>query len=213
MHAAAEHGVRALGVTLSRNQAEWAQAEIERRGLGRPGRGAPPGLPRHARRAVRRRQLDRADRAHRPRGSCRRTSGSWRAGCGPGGRLLNHCITQPRTPATRRLDPFIARYVFPDGQLHALGHLVSVMNDNGFEIRHEENLREHYALTLRDWGRNLDEHWDDAVAEVGEGRARVWRLYMAACRLGFERDNIQLHQVLGEVVGDKGASGFPLRGW
>ena len=116
-------------------------------------------------------------------------------------------------PTTRRLDPFIARYVFPDGQLHAIGHLVSVMNDNGFEIRHEENLREHYALTLRDWGRNLDEHWDEAVAEVGEGRARVWRLYMAACRLGFERDNIQLHQVLGEVVGDRGASGFPLRGW
>ena len=131
----------------------------------------------------------------------------------PGGRLLNHCITQSRTPTTRRLDPFIARYVFPDGQLHALGHLVTVMNDNGFEIRHEENLREHYALTLRDWGRNLDEHWDEARAEVGEGRARVWRLYMAACRLGFERDNIQLHQVLGEVVGDKGASGLPLRGW
>jgi cyclopropane-fatty-acyl-phospholipid synthase len=51
------------------------------------------------------------------------------------------------------------------------------------------------------------------VAEVGEGRARVWRLYMAACRLGFARDNIQLHQVLGEVVGPGGHSGFPLRGW
>jgi cyclopropane-fatty-acyl-phospholipid synthase len=87
------------------------------------------------------------------------------------------------------------------------------MNDSGFEIRHEENLREHYAMTLRDWGRNLEEHWEEAVAEVGEGRARVWRLYMAACRLGFDRDNIQLHQVLGEVVGDKGTSGFPLRGW
>ena len=87
------------------------------------------------------------------------------------------------------------------------------MNDNGFEIRHEENLREHYALTLRDWGRNLDEHWDDAVAEVGEGRARVWRLYMAACRLGFDRNNIQLHQVLGVVTDGNGESGFPLRGW
>ena len=87
------------------------------------------------------------------------------------------------------------------------------MNDNGFEIRHEENLREHYAMTLRDWGRNLEEHWDEAVGEVGMGRARVWRLYMAACRLGFERDSIQLHQVLGEVVGERGESGFPLRGW
>jgi cyclopropane-fatty-acyl-phospholipid synthase len=212
MHAAAEHGVKALGVTLSRNQAEWAQAEIERRGLGHLAevrhldyRDTPAaqfdavssiGLTEHL------------GRAALP-GYFRFLASRLR----PGGRLLNHCITQSRTPATRRLDPFIARYVFPDGQLHALGHLVTVMNDNGFEIRHEENLREHYAMTLRDWGRNLDEHWTEAVADVGEGRARVWRLYMAACRLGFERDNIQLHQVLGEVVGDRGASGFPLRGW
>ena len=211
MHAAAEHGVRALGVTLSRNQAEWAQAEIERRGLGDLAevrhldyRDAPEsefdaissiGLTEHIGKA----QLPAyfASLYERLR---------------PGGRLLNHCITQPRTP-TRKLDAFIARYVFPDGQLEPVGHLVSVMNDAGFEIRHEENLREHYAMTLRDWGRNLEEHWDEAVAEVGIGRARVWRLYMAACRLGFERDNIQLHQVLGEVVGDKGTSGFPLRGW
>ncbi len=87
------------------------------------------------------------------------------------------------------------------------------MNDAGFEIRHEENLREHYALTLAGWGANLEEHWEEAVAEVGLGRARVWRLYMAACRLGFERDNIQLHQVLGVKLGERAGSGFPLRGW
>jgi len=212
MHAAAEHGVRALGVTLSREQAVWAQAAIERRGLGHLAevrhldyRDTPVaqfdavssiGLTEHLGRAA----LPSYFRflASRLR---------------PGGRLLNHCITQPRTPDTAKTDPFIDRYVFPDGQLHAVGHLVTVMNDNGFEIRHEENLREHYAMTLRDWGANLDAHWEEAVAEVGEGRARVWRLYMAACRLGFARDNIQLHQVLGEVVGDTGASGFPLRGW
>ena len=61
--------------------------------------------------------------------------------------------------------------------------------------------------------RNLEEHWDEAVAEVGDGRARVWRLYMAACALGFERDNIQLHQVLGVRLSGHGGSGFPLRGW
>lgn len=212
MHAAAEHGVRALGVTLSRNQAEWAQREIERRGLAHLAevrhldyRATPVaefdavssiGLTEHLGRAA----LPSYFRflASRLR---------------PGGRLLNHCITQNRTPTTRKLDPFIERYVFPDGQLHAIGHLITQMNDNGFEIRHEENLREHYATTLRDWGANLDAHWDEAVAEVGEGRARVWRLYMAACRLGFARDNIQLHQVLGEVVGAAGESGFPLRGW
>jgi cyclopropane-fatty-acyl-phospholipid synthase len=211
MHAAAEHGVKALGVTLSRNQAEWAQAEIERRGLGHLAevrhldyRDAPEsefdaissiGLTEHI------------GKANLPS-----YFSSLYARLKPEGRLLNHCITQPRTP-TRKLDAFIARYVFPDGQLEPVGHLVSVMNDSGFEVRHEENLREHYALTLAGWCDNLEEHWEEAVAEVGLGRARVWRLYMAACRLGFERDNIQLHQVLGVKLGERGRSGFPLRGW
>jgi cyclopropane-fatty-acyl-phospholipid synthase len=212
MHAAAEHGVKALGVTLSRNQAEWAQAEILRRGLGDLAevrhldyRDAPEsefdaissiGLTEH----IGKDQLS-------------NYFGSLYERLRPGGRLLNHCITQPRTPLTRRLDPFIARYVFPDGQLEPVGHLISVMNDTGFEVRHEENLREHYALTLAGWCANLEANWDEAVAEVGVGRARVWRLYMAASRLGFERDNIQLHQVLGVKLLDQGRSGFPLRGW
>jgi cyclopropane-fatty-acyl-phospholipid synthase len=212
MHAAAEHGVKALGVTLSRNQAEWAQAEIIRRGLGDLAevrhldyRDAPEsefdaissiGLTEH----IGKDQLPNyfASLYERLR---------------PGGRLLNHCITQPRNPMERKLDPFFARYVFPDGQLEPIGHLVGVMNEAGFEIRHEENLREHYALTLAAWCANLEEHWDEAVDEVGVGRARVWRLYMAASRLGFERDNIQLHQVLGVKLADRGRSGFPLRGW
>ncbi|MHA6618912.1 class I SAM-dependent methyltransferase [Pseudonocardia sp. DLS-67] len=211
MHAAAEHGVQALGVTLSRNQAEWAQAEIERRGLSDLAevrhldyRDAPEaefdaissiGLTEH---------IGKDNLPDYFSSLCERLR--------PGGRLLNHCITQPRTP-TRKLDAFIARYVFPDGQLEPVGHLISVMNDSGFEVRHEENLREHYALTLTEWCANLEEHWEEAVADVGLGRARVWRLYMAASRLGFERDNIQLHQVLGVKVGERGSSGFPLRGW
>jgi cyclopropane-fatty-acyl-phospholipid synthase len=210
MHAA-ELGVKALGVTLSRNQAEWAQAEIARRGLGDLAevrhtdyRDAPEsefdavssiGLTEHIGRA----QLP-------------AYFASLFARLRPGGRLLNHCITEPRTP-TKKLDPFINRYIFPDGELHAVGHVVSVMNDAGFEIRHEESFREHYARTLAAWGANLEEHWDAAVAEVGVGKARVWRLYMAACRLGFERDNIQLHQVLGVRPHSDGRSGFPLRGW
>ncbi len=212
MHAAAEHGVKALGVTLSRNQAEWAQAEIERRGLGDLAevrhldyRDAPDeqfdaissiGLTEHIGKANLPSYFDALYRRLRPEG-----------------RLLNHSITQPRTPLTRKLDPFIARYVFPDGQLEPVGDIISAMNDTGFEIRHEENLREHYALTLTGWCNNLEEHWEEAVAEVGLGRARVWRLYMAASRLGFERDNIQLHQVLGVKLGERARSGFPLRGW
>jgi cyclopropane-fatty-acyl-phospholipid synthase len=211
MHAAAEHGVKALGVTLSRNQADWAQAEIERRGLGGLAevrycdyRDAPES------------QFDAISSIglteHIGKANLRAYFASLHTRLRPEGRLLNHCITEPRTP-TKRLDPFIARYVFPDGQLEAVGLIISEMNDAGFEVRHEENFREHYARTLHAWGRNLEEHWDEAVAEVGIGRARVWRLYMAACALGFERDNIQLHQVLGVRLSGNGGSGLPLRGW
>jgi cyclopropane-fatty-acyl-phospholipid synthase len=73
-----------------------------------------------------------------------------------------------------------------------------------------ESLREHYALTLRAWVRNLEQSWDQAVAEVGAGRARVWRLYMAASAVNFEDNNTQIHQVL--AVRDEGSlSGLPLR--
>jgi cyclopropane-fatty-acyl-phospholipid synthase len=78
-------------------------------------------------------------------------------------------------------------------------------------VRHAENLREHYAMTLRDWCGNLERNWDACVADVGEGTARVWGLYMAGSRLGFERNEIQLHQVLGVRPDELGGSGFPLR--
>ena len=110
-----------------------------------------------------------------------------------------------------REDGFINRYVFPDGELEGPGHLVSKMHDAGFEVRHEENLREHYAKTLTGWCRNLDDHWDEAVAEVGEGTARVWRLYMAGSRLGFAVNWIQLHQILGVKLHEDGRSDMPLR--
>jgi cyclopropane-fatty-acyl-phospholipid synthase len=67
------------------------------------------------------------------------------------------------------------------------------------------------ARTLAGWCDNLAAHWDEAVAEVGGGRARVWALYMAGSRLGFERRTIELHQVLGVKVHPDGRADFPLR--
>jgi cyclopropane-fatty-acyl-phospholipid synthase len=85
------------------------------------------------------------------------------------------------------------------------------MHDHGFEVRHEENLREHYAMTLREWGKNLERGWEEAVREAGERRARVWRIYMAASRVGFDLNRIELHQVLGARTTSEGRSGLPLR--
>ncbi len=84
------------------------------------------------------------------------------------------------------------------------------MQGAGFEVRHVEGLREHYALTLRSWVANLEGHWDEAVAEADPPHAKIWLLYMAASALNFEADRTQVHQVLA-VRPDRGRSGLPLR--
>jgi cyclopropane-fatty-acyl-phospholipid synthase len=211
MHAARQYGVRALGVTLSAQQAAWAQRAIKEAGLD-----ALAEVRHLDYREVTETAFDAVSSIglteHIGRGQLPGYFGFLYSRLRPRGRLLNHCITRPddTEPGTVR-NGFIFRYVFPDGELEGPGHIMSVMNDSGFELRHSENLREHYARTLAAWCANLDAHWDEAVEEVGEGTARVWRLYMAGSRLGFERNQIQLHQALGVKTGAHGAAGWPLR--
>ncbi|HEV2772945.1 MAG TPA: class I SAM-dependent methyltransferase [Thermoleophilaceae bacterium] len=210
LHAARHYGVEALGVTLSRQQAEWGQRALVEAGLADRAevrmldyRDVPEGdfngissigLTEHVGKAQLPAYFAFLYGKLRPRG-----------------RLLNHSITRPdnRWPLLLR-DGFIDRYVFPDGEFIGPGHIISTMHDAGFELRHEENLREHYALTLAAWQDNLEARWDAAVAEIGEGRARVWRLYLAGSRVSFEDDRIELHQVLG-VKTEGGDAGMALR--
>ncbi len=209
-HAVKHYGCTAVGVTLSERQASWGAERIQSDGLtGRatilhcdyrdaPGEGydavSSIGLLEHV--------------------GVRNYPAYFRflhSKLRDGGRLLNHCITRPRNDTPVTSGNFIDRYVFPDGELTGSGRIIAAAQDNGFEVRHEENLREHYALTLSHWCANLVRNWDACVDDVGEGTARVWGLYMAGSRLGFERNEIQLHQVLGVKERPSGESGFPLR--
>jgi cyclopropane-fatty-acyl-phospholipid synthase len=208
--AARNYGVKVVGVTLSKQQAEWGAAAVAREGLAdlvqilhsdyrdSPGRDydaiSSIGL------------LEHVGVGQYP-AYFSYLQGKLRVG----GRLLNHCITRADNRSASTAGHFIDRYVFPDGELTGSGRIITEMQNVGFEVRHEENLREHYALTLRDWCVNLATNWDACVAEVGEPTARVWGLYMAGSRLAFETNDIQLHQVLGVRVGDDGNAHFPLR--
>ena len=209
-HAAEHYGVRALGVTLSREQAVYAQRALSRAGL--EGRAQM--------RLIDYRDLQdgRFDAIssigameHVGTGQLGSHFSSLAARLRPAGRMLNHCITRPSSRERNRTGSFIDRYAFPDGELQALGTVVGAIHDHGFEVRHAETLREHYALTLREWSRNLERHWAEAVAEIGERRARVWRLYMAGSRVGFERNRLQVHQVLAVRPTADGRSGSPPR--
>jgi cyclopropane-fatty-acyl-phospholipid synthase len=209
-HAAEHYGVKALGVTLSRQQAEWGQKAIADAGLS----------DRAEMRYLDYRHVAEGDfdaissiglTEHIGAANLPSYAAFLAAKLRPQGRLLNHCITRPTTKtAAKRPGGFINRYVFPDGELEGVGTIIAALQNAGLEVRHEENLREHYARTCGAWSANLEAHWDEAVAEVGEGRARVWKLYLAGSRLGFEQRRIELHQVLA-VRTDRGQAGMPLR--
>ncbi len=209
-HAAQHYGVDVVAVTLSKAQADWARSAVERDGLAHkvrvlhgdyrsaPGDGydavASIGLLEHV--GVK---------------NYRAYFAFVRDKLRDGGRLLNHCITRPNNQASTLPGAFIDRYVFPDGELTGVGRIISEAHDAGLEIRHEENLREHYVLTLKAWCENLVANWHECVHEVGAETARVWGLYMAGSRLGFETNDVQLHQVLAVKTEPGGASQFPLR--
>ncbi|HSP37046.1 MAG TPA: cyclopropane-fatty-acyl-phospholipid synthase family protein [Frankiaceae bacterium] len=209
-HAAKHYGVQVIGVTLSRQQAEWGAKAIAEQGLSELAeirhcdyRDVPEtgfdavssiGLTEHI--------------------GVKNVPGYFRflqSKLRPQGRILNHCITRPRVEdGAAPTAGFIDRYVFPDGELSSVATIAGHMQSAGLEVRHEESLREHYALTLRDWCANLAAHRDEAVAEVGEATTRVWEIYMTGSRLGFEKDAVELHQVLG-VNSVDGVSGMPVR--
>jgi cyclopropane-fatty-acyl-phospholipid synthase len=210
LHAARNYGVDAVGVTLSRAQVDHARHAAEIAGLtdrvdfrlqdyraiadGPFDAISSIGMFEHVGKARLHEYFARLYALLRPQG-----------------RLLNHAISRP--PGDRahfHRHGFIDRYVFPDGELHEVGSVVSAIQQEGFEARHVETLREHYARTLRAWVANLERNWDAAVAATTPGRARVWRLYMAASAMNFEAGRTQVHQVLA-VRADGGRSAMPLR--
>ncbi|MEU8588252.1 cyclopropane-fatty-acyl-phospholipid synthase family protein [Streptomyces sp. NPDC048664] len=212
LHAAREHGVGVVGVTLSHEQATYARKRVAEEGLAdrieirvqdyRDVRDGPYdaissiGMAEHV---GAQRYLEYARDLH--------------ALLAPGGRLLNHQIARrpQRDEESYSVDAFIDAYVFPDGELAPIGTTVTQLERAGFEVRDVESLREHYALTLRRWVANLEAEWPRAQRLAGPGRARVWRLYMAASALAFERNRIGINQVLALRTPASGDSGMPLR--
>ena len=115
----------------------------------------------------------------------------------PGGLFLNHGITSDEGGWKKSLTTeFINRYVFPDGQVETISTVQRIMEDTGFEIHDVESLRQHYALTLREWVRRLEEQREEALKYVTEPVFRIWRLYMAVSALQFEEGCSGIYQVL-----------------
>ena len=200
LHAAERYGVTVVGITISTEQAELVRKRVAEAGLtdrveirvqdyrdiddGPYDAISSIGMSEH----VGREQLDHyVSQLH---GLLR-----------PGGRMLNHAISWNAGPTEDDPDSFLPRYVFPDGQMLSLSEVMTALEGGGFEVLDVEALRRHYALTLRAWVKNLEEQWDEAVRLTSEGRARVWRLYMASSALGFEGGLTGVNQVLVQKAG------------
>ncbi|WP_405838905.1 cyclopropane-fatty-acyl-phospholipid synthase family protein [Streptomyces platensis] len=212
LHAAREYDVRAVGITLSEEQAGFARKRIAEAGLA-----DRIEIRVQDYREIHDEPFDAISSIgmaeHVGRTQYAEYAEALYSLLKPGGRLLNHQIA--RRPVADEeayhVDEFIDRYVFPDGELAPVGRTVGQLEEAGFEVRDVEAIREHYALTLRSWVDNLERHWDEAARLTSPGRARVWRLYMAASALSFERNRIGVNQVLAVRTPEPGDAGVPLR--
>jgi cyclopropane-fatty-acyl-phospholipid synthase len=207
--AAAQRGAQAHGITLSRVQYEEANRRITELGLGERARVeyrdyreldglafdriASIGMFEHVGRERHAEYFRCAYNALRP-----------------GGLFLNHSIAEQSPGRDPSQNPFIERYVFPDGELVAVSDSLSVAERHGFEVRDVENLREHYARTLRAWVANIERNRREAVAQAGETAFRVWRLYMAASAVSFEAASIGVYQSLLARPDARGSVTIPL---
>jgi cyclopropane-fatty-acyl-phospholipid synthase len=204
--AAREYGAHAVGITLSKRQAEYARQRIDKEGLadrctvelcdyrelsplGPFDKAASIGMVEHV-------------------GSTMLPV-YFRAVYGalvPGGLFLNHGITSQRSQSAGlarivefvfpKRSTFIERYVFPDGDLPRRSETISAAESAGFEVRDVENLREHYATTLRQWVSRLEANEETARATVGDETFNVWRFYMAGSAHGFSIGRMGLDQTL-----------------
>ncbi len=207
IRAAQRFGARAVGITLSQSQYEEgrrrvAQAGVEDRvtielrdyrdlGDERFDKIASIGMFEHVGRA----KLPEYFRA------------AYRA-LQPGGLFLNHGIAA-EGPLHRRMPSFMERFVFPDGELVHIAEALAVAQDTGFEVRDVENLREHYATTLRAWVANLERNRETAIAAAGDQSYRIWRLYMAGSAQGFRSGRIAVYQTLLGRKRDDGSVDLP----
>ena len=222
MHAAANYGVDATGITLSAAQAELANQRIAAAGLSSRckvelrdyrdigteaiyDRIASVGMMEHVGYDRLPGYFEAAFRVLRPEGV-----------------FLNHTIVRDGhrsspTPVNKiksrlwKRDQFIHRYVFPDGRLVPLTRVVDCAESAGFEVRDVEALREHYVMTLRHWLRRLEAHESEAIRLAGLRRYRTWRLYMLAAINGFRASRTNIVQMVLSKCTASGSSGMPLR--
>lgn len=199
IRAASKYGAVATGITLSKNQYEFARERIRTAGLQdrctvelRDYRALPDSGA-----------FDKIASVgmfeHVGLKNLRGYFSAMRSALKDDGLMLNHGITSSDPDCGwmgMGAGRFIDRYVFPDGELPHLSLALREMALAGLEVMDVESLRRHYARTCREWSGNLEAARERACAIVGDRRYRIWQIYLAGCAHGFASGWINIYQVL-----------------
>jgi cyclopropane-fatty-acyl-phospholipid synthase len=199
LFAAERYGVKAHGITLSRNQHAHVNRLIEERGLRgrvamelRDYRDLPEDEPFDKIASIG--MFEHVGLARLPEyfAKIHRL-------LKPGGLLLNHGITAGGTRNEQLgagLGDFIERYIFPGGELLHVSQVLRTMSEQSLEPLDVESLRPHYARTLWAWSDALEANLDSARRITRESVVRAYRLYLAGSAMCFEHGWISLFQML-----------------
>jgi cyclopropane-fatty-acyl-phospholipid synthase len=210
IHAARHYGVEATGVTLSENQAAFARARIAHEGLGDRARVELRDYREFASHEGFDAIVSVGMSEHVGTENLAAYFSAAYALLRPGGVFLNHAIGEGFRYRPAKGPSFIDEYVFPDSDIPPIQTVLTAAATAGFEVRDVENLREHYAKTLRHWVDRLEKHHDAARAYVDEPTYRVWRLYMAGSAAGFASGRLAIYQALLAKPDRAGNARLPL---
>ena len=212
-HAAQHFGVKSHGITLSQQQYEYTQSKIQQLGLsdkvsveicdyadhqGTYDKISSIGMSEHIGVANYPRYFGKINSLLRDRGL-----------------VLNHAIARSSKTSKRfasRIRPerkFLLKYIFPGSELIPVGMTSDFLEQTGFEVHDVESWREHYAITLRFWCKNLSANKERAIELAGAERYRLWVAYLAGGSVGFTAGSIKIYQVVASKKGSKGVSGMP----
>jgi len=212
-HAAKHYGAKAHGITLSQQQYEFAKSKIQELDLsdkvsveicdyanhhGTYDKISSIGMSEHIGAANYPRYFGKINSLLRDRGI-----------------VLNHAIARSSKTSKKfanRIRPerkFLLKYIFPGSELIPVGMTTDFLEQTGFEVNDVESWRDHYAITLRHWCKNLSANKERAIELVGAERYRLWVAYLAGGSAGFTAGSIKIFQVVASKKASKGVSGMP----
>lgn len=109
------------------------------------------------------------------------------------GLFLMHTIGKNRTMSFA--DPWIRKYIFPNGMLPSIKQIAQAMEPY-FVLEDLHNFGADYDKTLMAWYKNFEKHWSELKSSYDERFYRMWKYYLLACAGGFRSRSMQLWQFI-----------------